>query len=232
MNIEILRTGRLQYMVLKSKYLFVVQAVVITAFVFSSTAAWGVATQTESTLEVTGSVILDSIEIKVGPSVGQVTLSGADGRVFTSVSDLVVSTLQGDDSLKFFIESSDARIAVDTWLGADSVGIEMVTPPRVSQASAIFSFDTGTGDDVVEVKFDSSASLFDIAMSFTRLTATVETAKVEFEQQVPGTVAMNLSADEAFVLGNFSLIAKGPGVFILNGEVRSQEQRVIIFYAG
>jgi len=123
MGIEILRTGRLQHMVLKSKHLFAVQAAVITAFVFASTAVWGVATQTGSTLEVTGSVISDFIEIKVGPSVGQVTLSGvpsvSDGRVFTSVSDLVVSTLQGDDSLKFFIESSGSRSAVDSWLGME-----------------------------------------------------------------------------------------------------------------
>jgi len=205
MNIENLRTSRPQHRVLKSKYLFAVQVIIIAVFVFASTAVWGVAPQTGSTLEVTGSIMSDSIEIKIGPSVGQVTLSGvpgvSDGQVFTSVNNLVVSTLQGDDSLKFFIESSDARIVVDTWLGADSVSIEMVTLPGGSQASAIFSFDTGTGDDVMEVKFDSNVSLFDVAMSFTRLTATVETAKVEFEQQVPGTVAMNLLADEAFALG-------------------------------
>jgi len=106
----------------------------------------------------------------------------------------------------------------------------MVTPPGVSQASVIFLFETGTGDDVVEVKFDSSASLFDIAMSFTRLTATVETAKIEFEQQVPGVgrCSDELVGYEAFVLGSFSLIAKGSGVFILNGEVKSQETTVAI----
>ena len=49
----------------------------------------------------------------------------------------------------------------------------------------------------------------------------MEAAKIEFEQQVPGTVAMNLSASQTFLLGNFSLIAKGPDVFILNGEIRS-----------
>ncbi|MDJ0942882.1 MAG: hypothetical protein QNJ30_05440 [Kiloniellales bacterium] len=181
--------------------------------------------QTAGTLEVLGSAGSDSITISVGPAAGEVTLFGvpgvADGTVFTGVDRLAVSTFNGDDTVELDLEVAAIRVDIDTSTGADVVKVAQRTPPGAAELAAAFNFVTSTNADSIEFALESSAAEVDLDIGF-RTDTNADQVKLLLDQQVPGTVQLDVDGTLGTNADSFELVAKGPALFVINGRVSGE----------